>query len=101
MEQRQESSQQAKQRRPPEGGRYERSGKGNCKHKAAGSIKLSDPPLQKRGGRNRYTASRACSKSARRSRQCSMPTDTRTRPSVMPACANSFSLKPECVVVFG
>ena len=58
-------------------------------------------PPSSQGKREDYTVASACSKSASRSRQCSMPTEMRTRPSVIPACANSSSVKPECVVVLG
>src|SRR6266567_3962083 len=43
----------------------------------------------------------ACSKSARRSRQSSIPTETRTSPSPMPACSSSACVIPEWVVVLG
>src|SRR3981081_1494622 len=42
-----------------------------------------------------------CSKSDNRSRQSSIPTDTRTRPAPMPASSSSRGVMPECVVVFG
>ena len=46
-------------------------------------------------------AASACSKSASKSRQSSIPTDTRTRPSVTPDSASSCALMPECVVLLG
>ena len=48
-----------------------------------------------------HTASSAAVNSSRRSRQCSVPTEMRTRASVIPARANSSSENSLCVVVFG
>ena len=45
--------------------------------------------------------SNACSKSASRSRQSSIPTEMRTNPSVTPASAISCALVPEWIVLLG
>ena len=47
------------------------------------------------------TRSNACSKSASRSRQSSIPTEMRTKPSVTPASAISCALVPEWSVLLG
>jgi hypothetical protein len=48
-----------------------------------------------------HPLSRARVKSSSRSRQCSVPTEIRTRSSVMLAVASSAGLSSLCVVVFG
>ena len=54
------------------------------------------PPRAVRYGLSR-AAARACAKSASRSSACSRPTETRTRPSVMPRSALSCGVSPTCV----